>query len=93
MIVPYRQEWHITPAAHSLALANTVSTGGSWSTDSGVIGTQKRFAAAGLQGIGCGCGCGGGQPAGGGLQALLCVAALAAAWFLWRRREQFEEYE
>lgn len=73
MLTAFNQNWRTTHLPHSLALANTVNTGGSFSTPSGAIrnsqiwasagfrgfGPTMTFPGAGLDGIGCGCGCNG----------------------------------
>lgn len=74
MIYPRNQNWQTSRLPFSLALANDVSTGVSFNTPGGFIGTQQRWARAGFQGfgprkqysgagmdgLGHGCGCGGG---------------------------------
>ena len=73
MITAFDQNWHTTRLPYSLALANTVNTGGSFSTSSGAVRNSKiwasagfrglgpvlTFPGAGMDGMGCGCGCNG----------------------------------
>lgn len=81
MIFPHAQNWRISDLPFSLSLANSVNTGGSYTTKSGTIANQKWWAArgfqgygpkiqypggAGMDGLGCHCGCGGGCGHGGG---------------------------
>ena len=86
MLTAFNQNWHTTNLPYSLALANTVNTGGSFSTSSGAVRNSKiwasagfrglgpvlTFRGAGMDGMGCGCGCGGGcgGRAGRGLSGL-----------------------
>lgn len=98
MLTPFDQNWRTSLLPFSLALANAVNTGGSFSTPSGAARNSKIWASAGFRGLGptltfpggagmdglggCGCGCGGTGSAG----ALLCLAAAGAvAWFVSRR--------
>ena len=87
MLTPFNQNWRTSTLPFSLALANTVNTGVSFSTPSGAIANSQRWASRGFQGYGpriqygpgagldgLGCGCGGGDGCG-------CVAA-AAVYFL-----------
>jgi hypothetical protein len=72
MIYGRNQRWRTTFLPYSLALTNTVNTGGSYMTSSGTIPNQKIWASAGfrgfgptmtfpggsgMDGMGCGCGC------------------------------------
>jgi hypothetical protein len=52
MLTPFNQNWRTTHVEHSLALANTVSTGGSFSTPSGAIRNSQIWARAGFRGLG-----------------------------------------
>lgn len=94
MIYPFPQNWQTTARPFSLALTNAVSTGVSYSTPSGTVPNQKRWASAGfrgfgptmtfpggsgLDGMGCGCGCDGN---GGGSTLLLCLLAGLGIWAL-----------
>jgi hypothetical protein len=80
MIFPRNQNWRTSRLPFSLALANTVHTGVSFNTASGMIANQKWWATRGMQGYGpriqypgagmdgLGCHCGGG--CGGGMGGL-----------------------
>ena len=71
MLTAFNQNWHTTHLPFSLALANTVNTGGSFDTPSGAIrnsqiwasagfrglGPTLTFPGAGMDGLGCGCAC------------------------------------
>ena len=84
MLTAFNQNWHTTNLPYSLALANTVNTGGSFTTSSGAVRNSKiwasagfrglgpvlTFPGAGMDGMGCGCGCGGGCGHGSGLSGL-----------------------
>lgn len=95
MIYPFPQNWMTSLTPHTLSLANAVNTGVTYSTTSGTVPNQKRWAAAGfrgfgptmtfpraagLDGMGCGCGCNGG--AGGGSSLMMCLLAGLGIWGL-----------
>lgn len=95
MIYPFPQNWRTSLKPHTLSLANTVNTGVSFTTPSGTIANQKRWASAGfrglgptltfpggsgLDGMGCGCGCDGNG--GGGSVLLMCLLAGLGIWAL-----------
>ena len=95
MIFPFNQNWRTSRKPFALSLANSVNTGVSYSTPSGTVPNQQRWASAGFRGFGPtmtfpggsgldgmgSCGCGGGCNGGGG--SLLTYAALGAlAYFL-----------
>ena len=93
MIFPFQQNWRTSRKPFSLSLTNSVNTGISYSTPSGTVPNQQRWASAGFRGFGptmtfpggsgldgmggCGCGCGG-----GGNNLLLYGALGALAYFL-----------
>ena len=52
MIFKHAQNWKTSPLPYSLALTNTVNTGGSFNTPSGTIANQKWWATRGFQGYG-----------------------------------------
>lgn len=92
MIFPFNQNWRTSRKPFALSLANSVNTGISYSTPSGTVPNQQRWASAGFRGFGptmtfpggsgldgMGCGCGGG--CGGGDSNLLLYAALGALAF------------
>lgn len=94
MIFPFQQNWRTSQKPFSLSLANSVNTGISYSTSSGTVPNQQRWASAGfrglgptltfpggsgLDGMGCGCGCGGN---GGGNNLLLYAALGALGYYL-----------
>lgn len=94
MIFPFSQNWRTSRKPFSLSLANSVSTGISYSTPSGTVPNQQRWASAGfrgfgptmtfpggsgLDGMGCGCGCDG-----GGNNLLLYAGLGALAYFLFK---------
>lgn len=96
MIYPFPQNWRTSLKPHTLSLANAVNTGVSFTTPSGTIANQKRFASAGfrgfgptmtfpggagLDGMGCGCACDGGGDGGGG-NLILCILAGLGIWAL-----------
>ena len=94
MIFPFQQNWQTSRKPFALSLTNTVNTGVSYSTPSGTVPNQQRWASAGFRGYGpkmtfpgagmdgmgngCGCGCNGG----GGSNFLLYAAAGAGLYFL-----------
>jgi hypothetical protein len=98
MIFKHAQNWRTSHLPYSLALWNTVNTGGSFNTPSGAIRNTKWWAergfqgygpkiqypgGAGMDGMGCGCGCGGGcGHHGGDMSGVLCIAALAGVVYL-----------
>ena len=80
MLAPFNQNWRTSSLPFSLALQNTVNTGGSYVTPSGTVANQKYWASrgfqgygpliqygpgAGMDGVGCGCNCGGNCGMGG----------------------------
>lgn len=94
MIFPFQQNWRTSRKPFSLSLYNTVNTGISYSTPSGTVPNQQRWASAGFRGFGptmtfpggsgldgMGCGCGGGCN-GGGSNVWLYAALGALAYFL-----------
>ena len=52
MLTPFNQNWRTTHKPFSLALANTVNTGVSFSTPSGAIRNSQIWARAGFRGFG-----------------------------------------
>jgi len=52
MLTAFNQNWRTTNLAHSLALANTVTTGVSFTTPSGAIRNSQIWGSAGFRGFG-----------------------------------------
>lgn len=93
MLFPFNQNWRTSQKPFSLSLTNAVNTGISYSTPSGTVPNQQRWASAGFRGYGPtmtfpggsgldglhgGCGCGGN----GGNNFLLYALAGAGIYFL-----------
>ena len=96
MLTAFNQNWRTTDLPFSLALANRVTTGVSFSTPSGAIRNSQIWASAGfrgfgpvmtfpgagagMDGMGCGCGC-----AGRGLSGLTMdgTGLLGTGLFCW----------
>jgi hypothetical protein len=106
MIYSRNQRWRTTGLPYSLALTNTVNTGGSWTTPSRAVANQKTWASAGFRGFGptmtfpggsgmdgMGCGCGGGCGCGcqdSGSWGSLLCLGIAAAAAFWFFRRRGE---
>jgi hypothetical protein len=92
MLYPKNQNWRTSRQGWNLALTNSVNTGVSYSTSSGTVPNQQRWASAGFRGFGPtmtfpggsgldgmhGCGCGGG----GNGNMLLYIAVGAGLYYL-----------
>lgn len=98
MIFPFNQNWRTSRKPFALSLANSVNTGISYSTASGTVPNQQRWASAGFRGFGptmtfpggsgldgmgnCGCGGGCNGGNGGGNNLVLYLLAGAGLYFL-----------
>jgi hypothetical protein len=90
MLTPFAQNWRTSQLPFSLALQNTVNTGGSYTTPSRATENSKIWASAGFRGYGpvmsypgagmdgIGCGCEGG----GASNLLLWALAGFGVWCL-----------